>query len=52
VVLNDVEFRSKSLFKRYFGSDGYYARYGYGYGRKPVEEKAGWRKLLKKKRSV
>ena len=29
-VLNDVEFKSSGLFSRYFGSDGYYTRYGYG----------------------
>jgi len=29
-VLNDVEFKSSGLFSRYFGSDGYYSRYGYG----------------------
>jgi exopolysaccharide/PEP-CTERM locus tyrosine autokinase len=50
VVLNDVSFKSKSLFKRYFGSDGYYSRYGYGYGRTPAEERKGWRKLIKKDR--
>jgi exopolysaccharide/PEP-CTERM locus tyrosine autokinase len=29
-VLNDVKFKSSGLFSRYFGSDGYYTRYGYG----------------------
>jgi len=29
-VLNDVQFKSSGLSSRYFGSDGYYARYGYG----------------------
>jgi len=29
-VLNNVEFKSSGLFSRYFGSDGYYASYGYG----------------------
>jgi exopolysaccharide/PEP-CTERM locus tyrosine autokinase len=29
-VLNDVEFKSSGLSSRYFGSDGYYAKYGYG----------------------
>ena len=29
-VLNDVQFRSSGLSSRYFGSDGYYYRYGYG----------------------
>ena len=28
-VLNDVEFKSSGLSSRYFGSDGYYAKYGY-----------------------
>jgi capsular exopolysaccharide synthesis family protein len=29
-VLNDVEFKSSGLSSRYFGSNGYYARHGYG----------------------
>jgi protein-tyrosine kinase len=29
-VLNDLEFKSSGLSSRYFGSDGYYTRYGYG----------------------
>ena len=29
-VLNDVEFKSSGLSSRYFGSSGYYTRYGYG----------------------
>ena len=29
-VLNDVEFKSSGLSSRYFGSDGYYTKYGYG----------------------
>ena len=29
-VLNDVKFKSSGLSSRYFGSDGYYTRYGYG----------------------
>ena len=30
VVLNDLTFKSSGLFSRYFGSDGYHYRYGYG----------------------
>jgi len=30
VVLNDLDFRSSGLHHRYFGSDAYYYRYGYG----------------------
>ena len=29
-VLNEVQFRSSGLSSRYFGSDGYYYKYGYG----------------------
>ena len=29
-VLNDLQFKSSGLFSRYFGSDGYYYKYGYG----------------------
>ena len=29
-VLNKVEFKSSGFSSRYFGSDGYYAKYGYG----------------------
>jgi Mrp family chromosome partitioning ATPase len=32
VILNQVEFKSSGLFKKYFGSNGYYHSYGYGYG--------------------
>jgi protein-tyrosine kinase len=30
IILNQVEFKSSGLFKRYFGSNGYYQSYGYG----------------------
>ena len=30
VVLNDLDFKSSALHSRYFGSDGYYYKYGYG----------------------
>jgi protein-tyrosine kinase len=30
IILNNVEFKSTGLFKRYFGSEGYYHSYGYG----------------------
>ena len=41
VILNQVEFKSSGLFKKYFGSNGYYHSYGYGYGygRKKGEKK-------------
>jgi protein-tyrosine kinase len=32
IILNQVEFKSSGLFKKYFGSNGYYYSYGYGYG--------------------
>jgi protein-tyrosine kinase len=32
VALNQIEFRSPALFKRYFGATSYYSKYGYGYG--------------------
>jgi exopolysaccharide/PEP-CTERM locus tyrosine autokinase len=32
VILNQVHFKSSGLFKKYFGSSGYYSSYGYGYG--------------------
>lgn len=47
VVLNQIDFKSSGLSKRYFGSNGYY-NYGYGYGPKPQEEPKGWRKMLSK----
>jgi len=37
-VLNDVAFKSSGLTSRYFGSDGYYAQYGYG--KKGVEPRS------------
>ncbi len=30
VVLNDITFKAPGLYSRYFGSDGYYYKYGYG----------------------
>lgn len=44
VVLNDVTFKSSGLHKRYFGSDGYY--YRYGYGKRNLEPENHWRKLF------
>jgi len=32
VVLNQIEFKSSALFKRYFGATSYYSNYGYGNG--------------------
>jgi protein-tyrosine kinase len=32
LVLNDLQFRSPGLSSRYFGTGGYYHKYGYGYG--------------------
>lgn len=34
VVLNGLDFRTSALHSRYFGSDGYYYKYGYGRGRR------------------
>jgi protein-tyrosine kinase len=49
VVLNDLVFKSSALNSRYFGSDGYYNRYRYGYGEKHAEtDKKWWQKLLRK----
>lgn len=41
-VLNDIEFKSSGLSSRYFGSDGYY--YKYGYGNKKSKPQKRWRK--------
>jgi protein-tyrosine kinase len=46
VVLNQVEFKSSGLFKRYFGSNSYYHNYGYGSNSKPAEETKGWKIIL------
>ena len=48
VVLNQIEFKSSGLSKRYFGSNGYYYNYGYGYGHKPDEAPTGWKKIINK----
>lgn len=45
VVLNQVEFKSLALFKRYFGSNGYYSGYGYGYD-KQMPPKTFWERLI------
>jgi protein-tyrosine kinase len=37
IILNNVGFKSSGLFKRYFGSNGYYHSYGY----RPPKEKKG-----------
>jgi protein-tyrosine kinase len=46
VILNHVGFKSSGLFKRYFGSNGYYHSYGYG---APKEKKRKLGKYLNKK---
>jgi exopolysaccharide/PEP-CTERM locus tyrosine autokinase len=49
VVLNDLVFKSSALNSRYFGSDGYYYRYGYGYGKKGSENnKKWWQKIVRR----
>jgi exopolysaccharide/PEP-CTERM locus tyrosine autokinase len=41
-VLNNVEFKSSGLSSRYFGSNGYYAKYGYGKrGAEPRSQSSG-----------
>ena len=41
-VLNNVEFKSSGLSSRYFGSDGYYAKHGYGKrGAEPRSQSSG-----------
>jgi len=46
-VLNDLQFRSSGLSSRYFGSDGYYHKYGYGYyGRRKTKPQGLWKKLF------
>ncbi len=47
VVLNDLVFKSSALQSRYFGSDGYYYRYGYGKN-KGNNNRKWWRKILRK----
>jgi protein-tyrosine kinase len=47
VVLNDVVFKSSALHSRYFGSDGYYYRYGYG-KKKQDDHRKWWQKLVRK----
>jgi Mrp family chromosome partitioning ATPase len=49
IVLNQIEFKSSGLFNRYFGSNGYYHHYGYGYGKRGQETDKWWKKLLTKK---
>jgi Mrp family chromosome partitioning ATPase len=48
-VLNDVEFKSSGLFSRYFGSDGYYIKYGYGKREAEPREHSGGISRFKKK---
>jgi protein-tyrosine kinase len=43
-VLNNVQFKYSGLFSRYFGSDGYY--YRYGYGRKSSNHHSRWKKIF------
>jgi exopolysaccharide/PEP-CTERM locus tyrosine autokinase len=46
VVLNDLEFQSKALNSRYFGSSRYYYRYGYGESKERGEEETIAAKIL------
>jgi protein-tyrosine kinase len=48
-VLNDVEFKSSGLSSRYFGSDGYYAKYGYGERRTEPQSPSGSLSSMKKR---
>jgi capsular exopolysaccharide synthesis family protein len=48
-VLNDVEFKSSGLSSRYFGTDGYYTKYGYGKGGAEPRSKSGEISPFKKK---
>lgn len=41
VVLNGLDFRTSALHSRYFGSDGYYYKYGYGRRRDGGKDGAG-----------
>jgi protein-tyrosine kinase len=50
IVLNQIEFKSSALFSHYFGSNGYYNHYGYGYGKREPENKKWWDKLIKRNR--
>ena len=49
VVLNDLVFKSSGLSSRYFGSDGYYYKYGYGNKKQDLNGK-WWKRLLRKKK--
>jgi len=44
-VLNHVQFKSSGLSSRYFGSGGYYYRYGYGNG--SSNRQSRWQKLFR-----
>lgn len=46
IVLNQIEFKSSALFSHYFGSNGYYNHYGYGYGKRERENKKWWERIL------
>jgi len=45
VILNNITFKSKGVFGRYYGADSYY--YRYGYGRKAKEPKGRLKKLFR-----
>ncbi len=47
VVLNDIALKTSALHARYFGSNGYY--YRYGYNDRKVKPKNGWRKIFRRK---
>jgi exopolysaccharide/PEP-CTERM locus tyrosine autokinase len=47
-VLNGLEFKSSGLFSRYFGSDGYYYKYGDGSNKGNQNQKGLWNKLFHK----
>jgi exopolysaccharide/PEP-CTERM locus tyrosine autokinase len=47
-VLNDLQFKSSGLSARYFGSDGYYYRYGYGSNKGNQNQKGLWNKVFRK----
>ena len=46
VILNNITFKSKAVFGRYYGADHYYS--GYGYGRNGMESKGHLKKLFRR----
>ena len=53
IALNNMEFKTQAMIRRYFGSNRYYYGYSYGYGNPKVNPEPGfWGRFDRKTKDV